>query len=241
MRILSRVTVGLVFFLMVFRNYVLSTNSPLACFHWPFCNMAVTPLMETVFLMVALLVFSSLIAVSTVFNFGKPVDSNTPAKIKRLALAGLFGLVVQFVLGSQMRHLGAGLACPNFPNCLEGFLPSPWNYETAIAFAHRWWGFLLLGHFFHLAFAAAKTAPELASPTRRAFALSVAQVFLGIGTVLSGLNADSRVLHAAVGYALWGTLVYVVIRAGGARWLWSPFMAGSSIPVSQNHQSPKTP
>jgi heme A synthase len=172
-----------------------------------------------------LLVFSLLIAFASVSTWGNPVLENSPPKIKRLALAGLIGLVLQMALGSEVRQSAAGMACPGFPNCLETFFPIPFTYETAMAFTHRWWGFLLLGVFFQLAFAAAKTSPALAGPARRAFALSVAQVFLGIGTVLSGLNAHSRVLHAAVGYALWGTVFFIVIRAGGVRWFWKPFSA----------------
>lgn len=218
MRILGWLTVGLFYIFMVWRNLSLTSGASTLFSDTFFLNTS----FHTYFLMILLLVFSGLISLACVLTWDNPVVENAPGKIKRLAFAGIIALLVQFFLGSQMKQLGGGLACPNFPNCLETFLPSPFTYETAIAFTHRWWGFLLLGHFFHLALAAARTAPALAGPARRVFALSVAQVLLGIGTVLSGLNAHSRILHAAVGYALWGILFFILIRAGGARWLWTP-------------------
>jgi heme A synthase len=235
MRIFGWATVGLFYFLMVWRTFLSSTGSPTTCASWPICNATVTPGMITFFFLVSIFIFSGLIALACIVTWGNPVVENAPPKIKRLALAGLFALLVQFTLGSQIRGLNAGAACPNFPACLDSFLPLPFTYETAIAFTHRWWGFFLLGHFFHLALAAARTSPALAGPTRRIFALSVAQVFLGIGTVLSGMNAHSRILHSAIGYALWGILFFTTLRAGGVRWLWTPFIKMSST-VPQLHE-----
>ncbi|MEO5968635.1 MAG: COX15/CtaA family protein [Bdellovibrionia bacterium] len=232
MRILGWPMVGLFYYFMVRRNLLNSTGS--ACANWPFCSSMLTPEINTLLFMASILIFSTLIAFACAITWTNPIVENAPAKIKRLALAGLGGLLIQFALGSEVRQLNAGAACPNFPACLDSFFPIPFTYATAIAFAHRWWGFLLLGHFFHLALAAARTSPPLAGPTRRVFALSVAQVFLGIGTVLSGLNAHSRIFHAAVGYALWGTLFFVVIRAGGVRWLWAPFKTIARNPSQQS-------
>jgi heme A synthase len=232
MRKLGWPTVGLFYAFMVARNYAKSTGTNLVCNNWPLCHVNLSAGSATVLFLFSVLIFSGLIGFAAVLTWGNPTLPNTPPKVKRLAWGALIGLTLQYALGSQVRESGAGLACPNFPNCLDGFLPAPFTHMSGVVFMHRWWGILLLGHFFVLALNAARTAPELARPTRRVFALSVAQVFLGVGAVLSGLNADSRAFHAAAGYAIWGILVYVVIRSGGAQWLWTPFSRFQKIPTS---------
>ena len=167
------------------------------------------------YLLIGTLVFSGLITIACVITLGNPVVQNPSPKLKRLGIAGLGSLFLQFCLGALLRDTHNGLACPNFPNCLDQFFPIPFTFWTAIAFFHRWLGVLMLGLFLHLAVEAARTTPSLARPTRQAFALSVAQVFLGIGNVMGGLSSESRIIHAGVGYALWGILFYVTIRSGG--------------------------
>jgi heme A synthase len=135
-------------------------------------------------------------------------------KLRRLSGAGLGALVVQYFLGALSRNYHAALACPAFPGCSEsGFLPL--HFEGTLAFLHRWWGILMLGLFIHLSIAAVKTAPALLSPARKASGLGVAQVFLGIGIVMTQLHPNSRLYHVAVGYALWGLLVFIRSRTGG--------------------------
>lgn len=183
--------------------------------------LGLSPAVSTIHLLVATLVFSGLITVACVTTWSNPVAPRTQPKMRRLAIAGLVALLVQFALGALVRHTHAGLACPGFPRCLEGFFPVPFTFETAIAFIHRWWGFLLLGVFGHIAGAARKIAPEFVGAARAVGVLGVIQVLLGIFTVLSGLGTELRATHAAMGYGLWGLLFYCAIRAGAFRWLWS--------------------
>jgi heme A synthase len=70
----------------------------------------------------------------------------------------------------------------------------------------------MLGLFIHLSIAALKSGPELLRSARRTSSLAVAQVFLGIGVVMTQLHPDSRLCHVAVGYALWGILLYIRVR-----------------------------
>ncbi|HKX03922.1 MAG TPA: hypothetical protein VJX71_15615, partial [Methylomirabilota bacterium] len=109
-------------------------------------------------------------------------------------------------LGGYVRHAGAGLACPDFPLCSGDLLP--WGWLPSVHWVHRWLGVLLLGVFVHLAVASRTTA------TRLVAVLAVLQVSLGIATVLLQLAAPVRAAHAAVGYALWATLVWVSVEAG---------------------------
>jgi heme A synthase len=223
MKFLGWPSVGLIYGLMLSRSFANSYGSGWLCPRWPLCDPSVTPFEGTWVFLGYLLVFSLLIGLACTTTWGNPVAAQTSPKVRRLAFGGLIGVFVQMILGSSLKESGAGLSCPSFPGCGDHFLPDTWTHAIGIAFLHRWWGILLLGHLFALALNAARSAPELALPTRRVFALSVAQVFFGIGVVLSGLSSNSRVFHAAAGYAIWGLLTFVVIRSGGAQWLWTPF------------------
>jgi heme A synthase len=77
---------------------------------------------------------------------------------------------------------------------------------------HRWLGVALIGLFVHLAIASRRT-PVATAATITAL-LAVLQATFGIVTVLSQLDPPVRALHAAIGYALWGALVWTSARAG---------------------------
>lgn len=208
MKTLGWMTVGVTYFLMVWGNLAGTTASS---------NAAV--LLNTAYLITALFVLSGLITFACFCTWKDPTLTPPSPKVKRLATVGLIALLIQVCLGAVVRQSHSGLACSRFPNCLESFFPIPFTFETGIAFFHRWWGVLLLGLFFHLNVAAAKTLPALAKPARVTFILAVVQVVLGIGTVMGKLDTGSRVMHAAVGYALWGSLFYIAIRSGGLPWM----------------------
>jgi len=176
---------------------------------------------STVHLIIAHLVFGGLITVASVTQWGDQMVVPGNEKLKRLSIAGLGAFLVQLALGAMVRHGHAGLACSQFPNCLDGFFPVPFGFETAVAFVHRWWGFMLLGLFIHIAIAAGKTRSALTGVARAICLVALLQVGLGIYTVLSGLSIPIRAVHAAVGYGLWGMLFFLAIRSGGLRGLWS--------------------
>jgi heme A synthase len=138
----------------------------------------------------------------------------TPAaplpKVARLARVGLAVLLAQLAVGGYVRHAGAGLACPDFPLCSGDLFPGHWL--AWIHWVHRWLGVALLGLFGHLATASRGT--RLARVTGTTAALAALQVALGIAAVLLHLDPRVRAAHAAVGYALWGTLVWTAANAG---------------------------
>jgi heme a synthase len=163
-------------------------------------------LVSTAHLVNALLILAGLIMLAE----GSREHPAVPARLRRLAVAGLATLLVQLALGGYVRHAGAGLACPDFPLCSGSLLPHDW--ESAVHWAHRWLGVALLGLFVHAALAARRTA--LAKPAAAAAGLAVLQVALGIAAVLGGLAVPLRAIHAVVAYALWGVLVWVSVHAG---------------------------
>jgi heme A synthase len=164
-------------------------------------------LVSTAHLVNALLILAGLIILAEGTREHAPV----PARLKRLAMAGLAALLLQLALGGYVRHAGAGLACPDFPLCSGSLLPYHWG--SGVHWIHRWLGVVLLGLFVHLALAARRTA--LARPAVAAAVLAVVQVALGIMTVLGGLAVPLRAAHAVVAYALWGVLVCLSAHAEG--------------------------
>jgi len=166
-------------------------------------------LVSTSHLLGALLILGGLLVLAA----SERAPAAPVAEVARLARIGLAVLLVQLALGGYVRHAGAGLACPDFPLCSGHVFPGHW---LALAhWTHRWLGVALLGFFVHLAIAARGTG--LAAAAGITAALAGLQVCLGIATVLLQLAAPIRATHAAVGYALWGTLVWTAATAGGWR------------------------
>ncbi len=166
-------------------------------------------LVSTSHLLGALLILGGLLVLAA----SERAPAAPVAKVARLARIGLAVLLVQLALGGYVRHSGAGLACPDFPLCSGHVFPGHW---LALAhWTHRWLGVAILGFFVHLAIAA--RGGGLAAAAGITAALAGLQVCLGIATVLLQLAAPIRAAHAAVGYALWGTLVWTAARAGGWR------------------------
>jgi heme a synthase len=147
-----------------------------------------------------------------------PPGAATSPRLRRLVGAGLAVLLVQMALGGYVRHSGAGLACPDFPLCAGSLLPE--HGLGVLHWVHRWLGVALLGLFVHVAMAARQT--RLASAALTTAVLAAIQVTLGILTVLLQLDPAVRAAHAAVGYALWGMLVWLGVGAG----IWQRLLDG---------------
>jgi heme a synthase len=166
-------------------------------------------LISTAHLVTALLILGGLITLASRSERAETLGAFAP-KMARLTRAGLAALLFQMALGGYVRHSGAGLACPDFPLCSGDWLPGHWL--GVVHWAHRWLGVILLGLFVHVALVSRRT--PLAGATAIAATLAVLQVTLGIAAVLLRLDPSIRALHAAVGYSLWGVLVWISVRAG---------------------------
>jgi heme A synthase len=165
-------------------------------------------LISTAHLVNALLILAGLIVLARALGGPAPVPAGRE-RLRRLVRVGLLVLFVQLALGGYVRHSGAGLACPDFPLCSGDLLPG--QGLATVHWVHRWLGVLLLGLFVHIAVAGRTAA------TRVVAALALLQVGLGIGAVLLQLAPVARAAHAAVGYGLWGALVWVSVDAGCCR------------------------
>lgn len=135
----------------------------------------------------------------------------------RLVLAGA-ALVVfaQSLLGGWVRHIGAGLACPDLPLCLHEWVPPLEQTPIAIHWLHRVAGVVTAGAVLAAAgWVAARTGlPRLRRGAAAAGALVLLQVglgFLSVGTFLAVLPVS---LHTLVAAALLALLTAMAVWSG---------------------------
>lgn len=133
-----------------------------------------------------------------------------------LALAALVVVYAQILLGALVRHLGAGLAIPDFPTAYGGLIPPLGSALVAYHFAHR------VGAVVAAAFIVATAtlvlrrhgaSEPLRSPALVALALLAAQVFLGALTIWSRRAVVPTTLHVVTGAGILATMVVLALRA----------------------------
>lgn len=156
--------------------------------------------------------------------------------LRRLATAAVALLYLQILVGAVMRHLGAGLAIPTFPDVFGGVLPPRWSFGVGIHYAHRV-GALIAA----LALAAVAVRVlrshrghgALLGPTVAALALVATQITLGALVVLSEKAVAPNTLHVANGAALLGaTLALALETWRGARGVTVAASAASDAPTA---------
>lgn len=150
------------------------------------------------------------------------------ASLPRLSYVLVAVIFLQLVLGATMRHLGAGLAIPDFPQSFGGVFPPLDSMPVAIHFAHRCGAVLVL---VITALLAVETLRYRAVPswvTRPVAGLVVLvllQVVLGAFVIWHVRPPVLTTLHVLNGAALLGTSVLVAGR------LWSARPAASASPA----------
>ncbi len=125
-------------------------------------------------------------------------------------------VVGQLVLGATMRHMGAGLAIPDFPLAFGGLVPPRWSPGIAVHFLHRAGALAASAAVLWLvARIESRHAhePGLRRPARLLSALIVAQVGLGALTIWTGRAVTPTTLHVATGAATLGACVALLLRA----------------------------
>ena len=144
------------------------------------------------------------------------------------ALAGVRGLgkvvvgfvFLQLIFGATMRHLGAGLAIPTFPQATSDgrWMPRVHNMFVDLNFTHTRFGALVVTV---LAIALAVRAFRLSGgevlivrPALLLLALLVAQVTLGMFVIWNTRPPMLTTLHVVNGAALLATALLLTLRAG---------------------------
>jgi cytochrome c oxidase assembly protein subunit 15 len=127
------------------------------------------------------------------------------APLARIAAVTTACIYLQILLGAVMRHLGAGLAIPDFPLVFGGLVPDHWNAGIAVHYAHRL-GALAVGVLVVTTawrvFRAGGAAAAL-RPVAVALVLVVCgQITLGSAVVLSQRATVPNTAHVATGAAL---------------------------------------
>jgi heme A synthase len=156
-------------------------------------------------------------------------SSGAPAAppVRRHAASGLraWGVVTaglvfaQSVLGALVRHMDAGMACPDAPLCLGQVVPPLVNGPITAHFFHRVLGMLVAVAVCAFAWRLHRSA--LPHRLRRwapvAGALVLTQVALGFASVLTVLAVAPVSLHTLVAAALLALLVHVATLAEPTR------------------------
>jgi cytochrome c oxidase assembly protein subunit 15 len=147
----------------------------------------------------------------------------TPRKesAARIPLAKLAAITtgiiyLQILVGALMRHLGAGLAIPDFPTSFGQAVPPLWNEFIAINFLHRC-GAVIVTCF--VAWTVARVLgshrdnPQLRRPALGLVLLLTLQVCLGAITIWTRRAVFPTTAHVAIGAAVLATSLTITIRA----------------------------
>jgi cytochrome c oxidase assembly protein subunit 15 len=156
------------------------------------------------------------IALFTSCGWQRPVATPIDDARLRHRMTALSILVyAQILVGATMRHLGAGLAIPDFPLSYGHLFPPAWPLPIAIHFAHRVGALIVttvvLANALYV-WRRYRDRPEL---VRVAWSLTLAvaaQVTLGALVVLSGKQPVINTLHVATGAGVFGTTVVLTLR-----------------------------
>ena len=132
----------------------------------------------------------------------------------RKAAPLLAGIVyLQLLVGALMRHMGAGLAIPDFPLAFGRLLPPLTDAAVAVHFAHRLGAILVLAAALYCVSRAWWMADRrFLRGSLGILALVVAQISLGGLTVLSGRLVFPATLHVATGAATLGASWLLTLR-----------------------------
>jgi cytochrome c oxidase assembly protein subunit 15 len=133
-------------------------------------------------------------------------------------LAGITTAAVyaQILIGALMRHLGAGLAIPDFPLAFGQILPPYWNEYIMVNFAHRVGAIAVSAMIVWTVLRVSRSHREEAQLRHPALGLVVLfalQVSLGAITIWSGRAVLPTTSHVAIGAAVLATSLTLTIRA----------------------------
>jgi cytochrome c oxidase assembly protein subunit 15 len=134
--------------------------------------------------------------------------------VRPAAVLATAAVYVQLVLGAVMRHLGAGLAIPDFPLALGRLVPPLDSPPVALHFAHRAFALVVLAA---VGAVLARTRRSTDARLRRAasipLALVLVQIGLGAATILTGRSVPATTLHVATGAAVLASCWLLTLRA----------------------------
>jgi cytochrome c oxidase assembly protein subunit 15 len=158
------------------------------------------------------------------------------AGLRRRSLTLAICVYVQILLGATMRHMGAGLAIPDFPLMFGHVWPPVWSPAIGVHFAHRAMAavitILAIRYAWHLRRAHGNRR-ELMVPAGILLLAIAAQITLGALVVLTGKQPIVNTIHVATGAIVFATTVVLTLRSYRARFhesrAASPQLASSHV------------
>ena len=144
------------------------------------------------------------------------VASIDDAGLRCMAAATTVLIYVQLLVGATMRHIGAGLAIPDFPLMFGHLLPTHWDGKIAVHVAHRVGALIVTlavlitsAHvWYHHG-----GRRELTRPAALVVALGIVQVALGALTVLSRRDVWINSAHVVCGALVLATSLVLALRS----------------------------
>jgi heme a synthase len=143
-------------------------------------------------------------------------ESAAGPPLATLAAITTGAIYAQILVGALMRHLGAGLAIPDFPLAFGQLLPPYWNEYIVVNFVHRIGALVVSALIIWTVARVLRSRREFAELRRPALALIVLlilQVSLGAFTVWSQRAVLPTTSHVAIGAAVLATSLTLTIRA----------------------------
>lgn len=171
-------------------------------------------LVSTTHLSLALLFLGLATALASWSSWSRGVvhmSTKTAAEVRKWGGAAVVLVFVQCVLGGLVRHMDAGMACPDAPLCLGAVVPPLDNALIAVHFTHRVTGILAALAIVGLASWAMRADAPRAVRAWASWAavLTLLQVGLGFVSVLTTLAVVPVSLHTLVAASLLAMLVHV--------------------------------
>ena len=134
--------------------------------------------------------------------------------LRAAAVAATAAVFVQLVIGAVMRHIGAGLAIPDFPTSFGRWAPPLDSVPVAVHFAHRVGALAVVALLARLVFAARRAADRrFRRPATLLLGLALVQVALGAAIVLTGKAVTPTTTHVAIGAAILGSCFWIALRS----------------------------
>ena len=147
-------------------------------------------------------------------TFESPLGE-TASRITILASASAALIFIQSLIGGLVRHMDAGMACPDAPLCLGELVPPLVNSTITLHFTHRLIGIvaalLIIGLSIWILRVSAPKPLRLLGLL--AAALVVTQVIIGFVSVLTSLAVIPVSLHTLIAAGLLATLVRLATLA----------------------------
>jgi heme a synthase len=142
------------------------------------------------------------------------------ARLRALATATTAIVFSQILIGATMRHIGAGLAIPDFPLMFGHLVPDHWSAKIAVHFAHRVGAVVVAAAVVTTAFYIWRRhtdAADLASPALKLMILLVVQITLGALTVITRRDVWINSVHVVVGALALATSLVITLRSWRVR------------------------